>query len=250
MKICKFLFIKKLHSERPERFRFGLARRTAGFRRYHSDERGEIVSCLRNGRRYSTLTMQPLKGKIKEVYEFIEATINKNGVPPSVREICKGVNLQSPSSVHGYLEKLQELGYISKDSKKMRTITLTNSKGYTRVPVIGRVTAGQPILAFEEVTGYICYNTDDNGDYFALNVTGDSMINAGILDGDLVIVRRQATARNGEIVIAMIDGEATVKRLKIEGNDIWLLPENPAYAPIDGNRCDILGKVCSLSRAY
>ena len=165
--------------------------------------------------------MQPLKGKIKEVYEFIEATINKNGVPPSVREICKGVNLQSPSSVHGYLEKLQELGYISKDSKKMRTITLTNSKGYTRVPVIGRVTAGQPILAFEEVTGYICYNTDDNGDYFALNV-----------------------------VIAMIDGEATVKRLKIEGNDIWLLPENPAYAPIDGNRCDILGKVCSLSRAY
>ena len=194
--------------------------------------------------------MQPLKGKIKEVYEFIEATIHQNGVPPSVREICKGVNLQSPSSVHGYLGKLQELGYINKDTKKMRTITLTNSKGYTRVPVIGRVTAGQPIFAFEEITGYICYNAEDGGDYFALNVRGDSMVNAGILDGDIVIVRRQATARSGEIVIAMINDEATVKRLKIDGNDIWLLPENPAYSPINGNHCEILGKVCSLSRSY
>lgn len=194
--------------------------------------------------------MQPLKGKIKEVYEFVESTIRTNGLPPSVREICKGVNLQSPSSVHSYLNRLQELGYINKDSRKMRTITLTNSQSYARVPVIGRVTAGNPILAFEDVTGYICYNTEENGDFFALNVTGNSMINAGILDGDVVIVRKQPTAQNGEIVIAMIDGEATVKRLQVDGSQIWLMPENPDYDPIDGTGCTILGRVCSLSRAY
>ncbi|MBE6953158.1 MAG: transcriptional repressor LexA [Ruminococcaceae bacterium] len=194
--------------------------------------------------------MQPLKGKIKEVYEFVESTIRANGLPPSVREICKGVNLQSPSSVHSYLNRLQELGYINKDSRKMRTITLTNSQSYARVPVIGRVTAGSPILAFEDVTGYICYNTEETGDFFALNVTGNSMINAGILDGDVVIVRKQSTARNGEIVIAMIDGEATVKRLSVDGEAIWLMPENPDYDPIDGTNCTILGRVCSLSRAY
>ena len=194
--------------------------------------------------------MQPLKGKIKEVYEFVESTIRANGLPPSVREICKGVNLQSPSSVHSYLNRLQELGYINKDSRKMRTITLTNSQSYARVPVIGRVTAGSPILAFEDVTGYICYNTEESGDFFALTVTGNSMINAGILDGDVVIVRKQSTARNGEIVIAMIDGEATVKRLQADGSQIWLMPENPDYDPIDGTNCTILGRVCSLSRAY
>ena len=194
--------------------------------------------------------MQPLKGKIKEVYEFVESTIRANGLPPSVREICKGVNLQSPSSVHSYLNRLQELGYINKDSRKMRTITLTNSQSYARVPVLGRVTAGNPILAFEDVTGYICYNTEETGDFFALNVTGNSMINAGILDGDVVIVRKQSTARNGEIVIAMIDGEATVKRLQVDGGAIWLMPENPDYDPIDGTNCTILGRVCSLSRAY
>ncbi len=194
--------------------------------------------------------MQPLKGKIKEVYDFIELTINRDGIPPSVREICRGVHLQSPSSVHGYLNRLQELGYISKNPGKMRTLMLTCNKGITRVPVIGRVTAGQPILAFEEVTGYLCYNTDAPGDYFALNVTGDSMIEAGILDGDIVIVRRQNTAQNGEIVIAMINGEATVKRLKQDGRQIWLMPANPAYQPIDGTDCTILGRVCSLSRSY
>ncbi len=194
--------------------------------------------------------MQPLKGKIKEVYDFIELTINRDGIPPSVREICRGVHLQSPSSVHGYLNRLQELGYISKNPGKMRTLMLTCNKGITRVPVIGRVTAGQPILAFEEITGYLCYNTDAPGDYFALNVTGDSMIEAGILDGDIVIVRRQSTAQNGEIVIAMINGEATVKRLKQDGRQIWLMPANPAYQPIDGTDCTILGRVCSLSRSY
>ena len=194
--------------------------------------------------------MEPLKGKIKEVYEFVETTINRNGVPPSVREICKGVHLQSPSSVHGYLNRLQELGYISKDSRKMRTITLTHNKGYTRIPVIGRVTAGQPILAFEEVTGYLCYNTDDTGDYFALNVRGDSMIGAGILDGDRVVVRAQPTADNGEIVVALLGDSATVKRFRKDGKQIWLLPENPAYDPIDGNQAQIIGKVKAVIRTY
>ena len=194
--------------------------------------------------------MQPLKGKIKEVYEFVESTIRTNGLPPSVREICKGVNLQSPSSVHSYLNRLQELGYINKDSRKMRTITLTNSQSYARVPVIGRVTAGSPILAFEDVTGYVCYNTEENGDFFALNVTGNSMINAGILDGDVVIVRKQPTAQNGEIVIAMIDGEATVKRLLVDGSQIWLMPENDSYAPIDGTEAELIGVVKAVVREY
>lgn len=194
--------------------------------------------------------MEPLKGKIKEVYEYIERTIDRTGVSPSVREICKGVNLQSPSSVHAYLGRLQELGYIGKNTRKMRTITLTRNQSSTRVPVLGRVRAGQPLLAVEEITGYITYNTDDIGEFFALTITGDSMINAGMLEGDTVIVRRQSTARSGEIVIAMIDGEATVKRLKLDGESVWLMPENPAYSPIDGTNSEILGKVCALERQY
>ena len=194
--------------------------------------------------------MEPLKGKIKEVYEYIERTIDRSGVSPSVREICSGVNLQSPSSVHAYLGRLQELGYIEKDVRKMRTITLTRNQSSTRVPVLGRVRAGRPLLAVEEITGYVTYNTDDVGEFFALTITGDSMINAGMLEGDTVIVRRQPTARNGEIVIAMIDGEATVKRLKLDGAKIWLMPENPSYSPIDGTDSEILSKVCALERQY
>ena len=100
------------------------------------------------------------------------------------------------------------------------------------------------------MTGYICYNTEENGDFFALNVTGNSMINAGILDGDVVIVRKQPTARNGEIVIAMIDGEATVKRLQVDGSQVWLMPENDNYAPIDGSNAEIIGIVRGVVREY
>lgn len=192
--------------------------------------------------------MQELKGKIKEVYDFIVKTIDDYGVPPSIREICKGVRLQSTSSVHSYLTKLQDLGYIRKDSKKMRTISLAAPAAMSRIPIVGRVTAGEPILAVEEITGYVCYETKPGAEYFALRVKGDSMINAGILDGDVVIVRKQEYASSGQVVVALLDDEATVKRLLVESGNIWLMPENPAYAPINGNGCKILGRVCALTR--
>lgn len=192
--------------------------------------------------------MKDLKGKIKEVYDYVVKTIEENGVPPSVREICKGVRLSSPSSVHSYLSRLQELGYIKKDTRKMRTISLTSPVPMSRVPIIGRVTAGSPILAVEDITGYVCYEGRPGAEYFALRVSGDSMQNAGIYDGDVVIVRKQDTADSGQVVVALLDEEATVKRLKIDKGEIWLMPENPAYSPINGNGCRILGRVCALTR--
>ncbi len=194
--------------------------------------------------------MQQLNGKIREVYEFIEATILSEGLPPSVREICRGVGLRSPSSVQGYLDRLCEMGYIRKDDRKMRTITLVGTEPGVRVPVLGRVTAGVPILAVENVTGYLYCNPGEPGEYFALNVRGDSMINAGIWDGDTLIVRRQQTASNGEIVVALLEDEATVKRLQLQNGKVWLMPENEAYSPIDGRKCTILGRVVGLSRNY
>lgn len=192
--------------------------------------------------------MTDLNGKIREIYDFIVSTIEDKGVPPSVREICRGVGLQSPSSVHAYLAKLQDMGYIRKDTKKMRTISLTAPVSTSRVPIIGRVTAGSPILAVEEITGYVCYEGKPGAEYFALRVRGDSMINAGIYDGDVVIVRKQDTADSGQVVVALLDDEATVKRLRFDGGNVWLMPENPAYEPINGNACKILGRVCALTR--
>ncbi len=192
--------------------------------------------------------MQELKGRIKEVYDFIVATIEDCGVPPSVREICKGVGLSSPSSVHTYLSRLTDYGYIRKDSKKMRTISLTAPISSARVPILGKVTAGNPILAVEDITGYICYEGKPGAEYFALRISGDSMIGAGILDGDIVVVRRQESADNGSIVVALLDDEATVKRLQVENGRAILMPANPTYSPIDGSDCAILGKVCALMR--
>ena len=189
-----------------------------------------------------------LKGKIAEVYEFVRGFIDSRGVPPSVREICAGVGLKSPSSVHLYLTRLQELGYINKDAKKMRTITLPETRKSVKVPIIGRVTAGKPIFAFEEDQGFVFYEAQPGADYFALKVTGNSMINAGILDGDIVVVRKQENASSGEIVVALLEDEATVKRLLLDGEKVTLMPENPEYEPIDGTGCRILGKVCALMR--
>jgi len=189
-----------------------------------------------------------LEGKLAQVYEYICSFVESNGVPPSVREICAGVGLKSPSSVQQYLTRLQKLGYINKDTKKMRTITLPGAKKSVRVPILGRVTAGQPIFAFEEEQGCVYYEGKPGAEYFGLRVRGDSMINAGILDGDIVVVRKQETADNGTIVVALLEDEATVKRLNLEGEHAMLMPENPAYEPIDGKNCRILGKVCALMR--
>lgn len=187
-------------------------------------------------------------GKLAEVYNFVREFIENNGVPPSVREICAGVGLKSPSSVHTYLTRLQELGLINKDVRKMRTITLPDTRIGMKVPILGKVTAGKPIFAFEEAQGFVYYDGKPGVDYFGLRVSGNSMINAGILDGDIVVVRRQNRADNGSIVVALLEDEATVKRLRVEGRKIMLMPENPDYAPIDGTNCRILGKVCALMR--
>ena len=189
-----------------------------------------------------------IDGKLAEVYDFVRGFIEDHGVPPSVREICSGVGLKSPSSVHTYLKRLQELGLINKDVRKMRTIALPETKRRIKVPILGRVTAGKPVFAFEEEQGVVYYEGVPGADYFGLRVSGDSMINAGILDGDIVVVRKQETADNGTIVVALLGEEATVKRLKLDGKQVTLMPENPCYEPIDGSGCRILGKVCALMR--
>jgi len=196
--------------------------------------------------------MRPITNKQKQIYDFIVDFTSEKGYPPSIREICAAVSLRSPSSVHAHIRTLQELGYIQKDDNKTRALTtVEGSAMYGKVPILGRVTAGQPVLAIEEIEGYIPYdNTGSTGVYFALRVEGESMINAGINDGDYVIIRKQQTAHENEIVVALIEDEATVKRLSYEGRQIWLMPENPRYEPIDGNDCEILGVVKALYRRY
>jgi len=142
------------------------------------------------------------------------------------------------------------MGLIKKDEHKTRALTLTTGN-YSRVPLLGRVTAGNPIIAFEEMIGYVPFDTGGRqGDYFALRVMGDSMVGAGILDGDAIIVRRQQSALSGEIVVGLLEDEATVKRLRIAKDGVWLLPENPEYDPIPANDVTILGKVIGTVRSY
>ena len=165
-----------------------------------------------------------------------------------MREICAAVGLQSTATVHYHLNALRESGLIQMDDMKKRTITLPDAHRPDRIPVIGVVTAGIPILAVENIEGYIPW--DGESGCFALRVRGDSMIGAGILDGDKVVVRPQQNAENGEIVVALLEDSATVKRLKKKDAEIWLMPENPAYDPIDGRAASILGKVKAVIREY
>ncbi len=183
--------------------------------------------------------------KRKEVYEYILNFSDAHGYPPSVREIAAAVNLKSPSTVYQYILMLQEEGLIIKDARKTRALIPTRKKG---LPIVGKVTAGLPILAYQEDHGVLSYDPGDGGDFFALRVIGDSMEYAGILDGDCVVVRQQPTARSGEIVVAMLDDEATVKRYMEEDGQIWLMPENDAYEPIDGTGCSIVGRVTAVVR--
>ena len=171
-----------------------------------------------------------------------------------MREIGEAVGLKSPSTVHFHLKHLEEAGVIEKGAGKGRAITLTEPPAVEqedRVPIVGNVAAGSPILAEECIEDYLTFDTGGrSGEYFALRVRGESMLNAGILPGDLVVVRRQQTANNGEIVVAMIEDEATVKRFSRQNGHIWLLPENEAYSPIDGTYAQILGKVAAVVRRY
>ena len=200
----------------------------------------------------------PLTRKQAEIYEFILQFSKEHGYPPSVREISAAVHLKSPSTAHFHLKKLEAEGYIQKDDGKTRAITLPKDAvaeeleaEADRVPLVGDVAAGSPILADENIEEYLTFDTGGlTGEHFALRVRGESMLYAGILPGDLVIVHRQETFRDGEIVVALFEDEATVKTLRREKGHIWLMPENPDYDPIDGEGCALLGKVVAVLRRY
>ena len=196
--------------------------------------------------------MAELTSMQQRINEYIASCIREQGYPPSVREIGEAVGLKSPSTVHFHLKHLEEAGVIEKGAGKGRAITLTvPTVPEDKVPIVGNVAAGSPILAEECIEDYLTFDTGGHGDeYFALRVRGESMLNAGILPGDLVVVRRQQTCSNGEIVVAMIEDEATVKRFSKQNGHIWLLPENEAYSPIDGTYAQILGKVSAVVRRY
>ena len=188
----------------------------------------------------------------QKVYDYIVSCIQTQGYPPSVREIGDAVGLRSPSTVHFHLKHLEEAGVIAKGAGKGRAISLTEAAvPKNRVPIVGNVAAGSPILAEECIEDYLPFDTGGrDGEHFALRVRGESMLDAGILPGDLVVVHRQQVARNGEIVVALLEDEATVKRLSLRGGHVWLMPENDDYSPIDGTYAKILGKVVSVVRYY
>lgn len=197
-----------------------------------------------------------ITAKQQEILDYIKETILKKGYPPAVREICEAVHLKSTSSVHSHLETLERNGYIRRDPTKPRTIEiLDDAFGLTRremvqVPVIGTVAAGQPLLAEEHIEDYFPIPAEilPNEQTFMLRVKGESMINAGIFDGDKVIVTQTNTARNGEIVVALVEDSATVKRFFKEDGHYRLQPENDSMEPIIVNEVEILGKVIGLFR--
>lgn len=200
----------------------------------------------------------PLTPKQSEIYAFIQKFTKIHGYPPSVREISTAVNLKSPSTVHFHVKKLEAKGYIQKADGKTRAISLPHQAvaeeldGETdRIPLLGDVAAGTPILAEENVEEYLKFDTGGRtGEHFALRVRGESMLYAGILPDDLVVIHRQENFRNGDIVVALFEDEATVKTYSMDRGHLWLLPENPAYEPIDGEGCALLGKVVALIRRY
>ena len=186
--------------------------------------------------------------KQQRILEYLNEFIEENGYPPTVREICAAVGLKSTATVSYHLTELKRLGKIQADSNKRRAISLPDQQRGNRIPVVGVVTAGYPILAQENIESTIPWDGDSS--CFALRIKGDSMIGAGILDGDKVVVRPQPDCQNGEIVIALLGDEATCKRFRKDKTGIWLLPENPNYDPIDGREAQIIGKVKAVIREY
>ncbi len=198
--------------------------------------------------------IKDLTPKQQEIYDFIVSFSDEHGYPPSVREIGQAVGLKSPSTVHFHIKGLENAGVITKAAGKTRAMTLTEeTEGGRRdkIPLVGNVAAGSPILAEECVEEYLTYDTNGLvGEHFALKVRGESMLYAGILPGDLVIVHQQQNFRNGDIVVALFEDEATVKTYKMDKGHLWLMPENPDYDPIDGEGCSLLGKVVAVIRRY
>ena len=201
------------------------------------------------------MTRSPLTAKQEEILEYIKETILKKGYPPAVREICQAVHLKSTSSVHSHLASLEEKGYIRRDPTKPRTIEILDDSFSMRrelvnVPVVGSIAAGQPLLAQQNIEDYFPVPADmlPNSNIFMLKVKGESMVNAGIFDGDQIIVEQTSTAENGEIVVALLDDSATVKRFFREDGRYRLQPENDAMDPIIVDHVDIQGKVIGLYR--
>ena len=197
--------------------------------------------------------------KQTEILEYIKSEIINRGFPPAVREICEAVNLKSTSSVHSHLETLERNGYIRRDPTKPRAIEIVDDnfnltrRELVNVPVVGRVAAGEPILAVENVENYFPIPAEfmPNSQTFMLNVKGESMINAGILDGDQILVQQQSTAENGDIVVALIDDSATVKTFYKEDGYSRLQPENDTMEPIIvKDDLKILGKVIGVFRFF
>ncbi len=201
--------------------------------------------------------MSDITARQQRILEFIAETVRDRGYPPTVREIGEAVGLTSSSSVHAQLSNLEKMGLLHKDPTKPRAMTLATdgSKATgTSVPLIGRIAAGAPVLATEQVEDYVAVPADfvRSGEHFALRVTGDSMIGAGILDGDMVVVRSQDAATDGDIVAAVLPGpaedEATVKRLSHDGPRVMLIPENPTMSPFEMIGGRIAGKVVAVLR--
>ncbi|MCL2576565.1 MAG: transcriptional repressor LexA [Defluviitaleaceae bacterium] len=199
-----------------------------------------------------------LTAKQQMILDFLKAEIRRNGYPPTVREICEAVGLSSTSTVHSHLETLERKGHIRRSPAKNRSTEIleedfyTNARELVNVPIVGRVAAGVPILADENIEDTFPIPIDyvKNDTCFMLHVKGDSMIDEGILDGDLVLVRQQPDANNGDIVIALLDDSATVKTFYREGEFIRLDPANSAFDPIRVRECEVLGKVIGLYRRY
>ena len=193
--------------------------------------------------------MEHLTKSQQKVYDFLRQEAS-TGVPPTVREICAATGLRSTSTVHAHLKTLERLGYITREAGLNRSIRVEGETPSAQVPILGKVTAGMPILAVEDIEGYLPFPQKVGKELFALHVSGLSMRDAGILDGDYVVAERVSTADNGEIVVAMIDDEATVKRLYREKDRVRLQPENPDFQPIYSDQVSVLGKVIAVMRYY
>lgn len=207
--------------------------------------------------------LENISARQEKILKFINKKIKESGYPPSVREIAKAVNLSSSATVHSHLKKLEEKGYLKRNPSKPRAISLLSHKGdgsidtginnLVYVPVVGRIAAGRPILAEENIDDYFPLTPDfvkGKKEVFILNVRGDSMVNAGILDRDYIVVRKQDTAINGEIIVALLEDEATVKRFFKTNKRIKLMPENDHMDPILVKDVKILGKVIGVIRKY
>ena len=202
------------------------------------------------------MSTKKISDKQREILEYIKHEILQRGYPPAVREICEAVHLKSTSSVHSHLETLEKNGYIRRDPTKPRAIEILDDEfNLTRrevvnVPMIGQVAAGEPILAEQNIVDYFPIPVEymPNSESFMLKVKGESMINAGILNGDTVLVQRQSTAQNGEMVVALVDDSATVKTFYKEDGHYRLQPENDTMSPIIVDDCEILGKVFGVLR--